>query len=138
MSFNSEDYILDNKIFFNETNYIYCSRKRLNEIFDAKTHWVFAMTAESIFIAKYLQKLHLERLNKEIEIIALENVRLNPAFLMFPRDQFTLDEFAELIGYWPAPRKVIEEKDYIIVASENADMLMNIIQRWISVDHLLS
>lgn len=136
---NQEDKLLDNRTFFSNNLVTHLARKRLTEVLDAKTHWVFAITNDCGALAMRLNQLHVERFDGYgIEIIAMGSLPMCPVLLMFPRDKLDLGEFAEMIGGWPTSREVIESKDYITITSQDPEPIMQSINQWISIDHLMS
>lgn len=136
---HQEDELLDNMGFFSDNVRTHLARKRLSDVLDAKTHWVFAITNDCGIIAMKLNQLHAERFNGEcIEMILVGSLPMFPVFLMFPRDKLDLGEFAEMLGGWPTSREVIESKDYITITMQNPEPIMESISRWIAIDHLLS
>jgi hypothetical protein len=131
--------VVDPKRFLSHTVRVHTKRQHLTEIFDQKTHWVFAMTHECHEIAVQLNALHEERCGTPIEILVACCLDGHPAFLLFPKASLSYDEITELLGMHVAGSQDAAEKmHYFTLAMQDPTPLSEALHVWVHIDHLLS
>jgi hypothetical protein len=130
--------VMDNHQFFSRDVSTHLARKRLTDLFDAKTHWALAITPECMTLIWQLGQLHRERCGEGIDLLVLRSQPMRPIVCTLPRDQFTLDDILELIGPVPCSREVLEEKAWITLSSVEVEAVMDAVTTWVNVDHLLN
>ena len=134
-----QDGVMDPKRFLDHTTRVYMNRKRLTTIFDAKEHWVFAMTAECGSTVIKLNQLHVERCGSAIEIIVACCLRDGPAFFMFPKENLAYYEIAELLGIEvSASQEQAEQMSYFTLAMVDPKPLSDDLKVWVHHDPLLN
>jgi hypothetical protein len=131
--------VMDPKRFLGHAVRVHMKRQHLTEIFDRKTHWVFAMTHECGAIAFQLNQLHEERCGTPIEILVACCLDGNPAFLLFPKASLSYHEITELLGMRVAGSQAAAEKmHYFTLAMHDPTPLSASLSVWVHIDHLLS
>jgi hypothetical protein len=131
--------VMDPKRFLSHAVRVHTKRQHLTEIFDQKTHWVFAMTHECGAIALRLNALHEERCGTHIEIVVACCLDNGPAFLLFPKESLSYDEITELLDVHVANSKAeAEQMHYFTLAMQDPTPLSEALNAWVHIDHLLS
>jgi hypothetical protein len=133
------DAVMDPKRFLGHAVRVHMKRQHLTQVFDRKTHWVFAMTHECGEIALRLNELHEERCGTHIEIVVACCLDNGPAFLLFPKENLSYYEITELLGVHVAGSKEEAEKmHYLTLAMQDPTPLSEALNVWVHTDHLLS
>jgi hypothetical protein len=131
--------VMDTGRFLDHPTRMYLRRKHLTDIFDAKQHWVFAMTGECVEIAVRIGALHVERCGTPIDMVpvcCLTHVRV---FLMFPKESLAFDEIDALLGVQVAGSKEeAEQMHYFTLAMQDPKPLSEALHIWIHHDHLMN
>jgi hypothetical protein len=128
------DEVMDPKRFLDHTVQVHMNRKRLTAIFDAKQHWVFAMTAECGSIVLALNQLHQERCGDTIPMIVACCVNDCPAFFLFPKAHLAFYEIGELLDIDVAGSQAqAEQMAYFTLAMQDPTPLSDALAVW--VDH---
>jgi hypothetical protein len=131
--------VIDTKRFLDHPTRVHLMRQRLTAIFDAKQHWVFAMTGECSDIAVRIGVLHVERCETHIDPIPVCCLKDLPVFLIFPKEYLAFYEIEALLGVQVARSKAeAEQMHYFAVAMQDARPLHDALQLWIHHDHLMN
>jgi hypothetical protein len=133
------DAVMDPKRFLSHTVRVHEKRQHLTQVFDRKTHWVFAMTHECGAIALRLNALHKERCGTHFEIVVACCLDHVPAFLLFPKENLSYDEITELLDVHVAGSQAeAEQMHYFTLAMQDPTPLSEALNAWVHIDHLLS
>jgi hypothetical protein len=136
---DKRDEVMDPKRFLGHAVRVHMKRQHLTEIFDQRTHWVFAMTHECGAIALRLNELHEERCGTQIEIVVACCLDHGPAFLLFPKAHLSYYEITELLDVQVAGSQAeAEQMYYFTLAMQDPRPLSEALDVWVHVDHLLS
>jgi hypothetical protein len=131
--------VMDPKRFLGHAVRVHMKRQHLTEIFDRKTHWVFAMTHECGAIALQLNQLHEARCGTPIEIVVACCLDHVPAFLLFPRESLSYYEITELLDVHVAGSQAeAEQMHYFTLAMQDPTPLSQALNIWVHIDHRLS
>jgi hypothetical protein len=130
---------MDPKRFFDHATRVHLMRQSLTEIFDAKQHWVFAMTGECVEIAIRIGTLHVERCGAPIDMIAVCCLNKVPVFFLFPKASLAFDEIDALLEIHVAGSQAeAEQMHYFTLAMHDPTPLRDALQVWVHQDHLLN
>jgi hypothetical protein len=131
--------VMDPRRFLGHAVRVHMKRQHLTQVFDQKTHWVFAMTHECGAIAWQLNQLHEERCGGNIEIVVACCLVGVPAFLLFPKEHLSYDEITELLDVQVAGSQAeAEQMHYFTLAMQDPAPLSEALNVWVHIDHLLS
>jgi hypothetical protein len=125
--------------FLDHATRVHLKRQHLTAIFDAKQHWVFAMTGECVEMALRLGTLHVERCGTPIEMIAVCCLKHLPVFFLFPKEHLAFYEIEALLEVHVAGSQAeAEQMHYFTLAMHDPKPLSDALQVWVHQDHLLN
>jgi hypothetical protein len=133
-----DDDVRCNHLFFTWSTNGHLARRRLVNLINAHTHWIFAVTPECISRAYALAKLYQERCGDTITTMVLRDISPTPVLCLLPKDQVSFNDLAEVVAELGQSREVIESKDWILLSSAHFNEWTQAIERWITTDNLLN
>jgi hypothetical protein len=131
---------MDPKRFLSHEIRVHLQRTRLTDCFDAKQHWVFAMTAECGSIVLALNQLHEERCGATIPtMIVACGVPNYPAFFLFPKENLAFYEISTWLDITVADsQEQAAQMSYFTLAMQDPKPLGDALAGWLYRDHLTS
>jgi hypothetical protein len=136
---SQEPDVMDHKRFLDHPTRVHLMRQRLTDIFDAKQHWVFAMTGECTEIAVRIATLHAKRCGTHIDMLPVCCLQHTPVFFMFPKESLAFYEIESLLEVQVAGSKAeAEQMHYFTLAMQDPKPLSEALQVWIHHDHLMN
>jgi hypothetical protein len=134
-----DDDVMCPHTFFDRTTATYLARRRLIKLIRARTHWIVAVTPECQSYVWRLVALHQEKCGGMMATLCLHDIKFAPSLCTLPRDQVSYDDLVGVIGRIEgASREVVESKAWILITSQDMDVGLQAIDRWIATDHLLN
>jgi hypothetical protein len=131
--------VMHTRKFLDHPTRVHLMRQRLTAIFDAKQHWVFAMTGECTEIAVRIGALHVERCGTHITMMPVCCLQYVPAFFLFPKESLAFDEIEALLEVQVADSQAeAEQMHYFTLAMQDPKPLSDALQIWIHQDHLMN
>jgi hypothetical protein len=125
-------------LFFTWSTQGHLARRRLVNLINAHTHWIFAVTPECMSRAYALAQLYQERCGDPITTMLIHDISPTPVLCLLTKDQVSLDDLADVVTELGQSREVIEGMDWILVSSAHLDVWSQAIERWITTDNLLN
>jgi hypothetical protein len=134
-----DDDVMCTHTFFDSSTATYLARQRLVKMIQARTHWIVAVTPECVSYAYRLFALHQEKCGGVMAVLRLYDIKFAPSLCTLPRDRVSYDDLIGVIGRIEgASREVVEAKAWILLTSQDMDLGLQAIDRWIATDHLLN
>jgi hypothetical protein len=134
-----DDDVICPHAFFDRTTATHLARLRLLKLIKARTHWIVAVTPECISYAYRLFALHQEKCGGVMFTLRLHDIMFAPSLCTLPRDRVSYDDLIGVIGRIEGvSREVVESKAWILLTSQDMDLGLQAIDRWIQHDHLLN
>jgi replicative DNA helicase len=134
-----DDDVMCTHTFFDRSMTMYLASRRLLKLLKARTHWIVAVTPECRSYAYRLAALHQQRCGGEMATLCLHDIKLAPSLCTLPKDQVSYDDLIGVIGRIEGEsREVVEGRAWILLTSQDTNLGMAAIDRWIQTDNLLN
>lgn len=134
-----DDDVMCTHTFFDRSTATYLARKRLVKLIRVRTHWIIAVTPECLSYAYRLAALHEERCGEQMATLCLHDIKLSPTLCTLPKNKVSYDDLVGVIGRIEgASREVVEGRAWILLTSQDINIGMAAIDRWIQTDNLLN